>query len=121
LRELRINRTVGVDLGFTTAYTEVSIAALDHLMLLIALGHKGPDEIGIDAAPNDSSMSGSLKDVQFQKLTPASHFSFLGTCARNAGGILKSKGEERLCDLEDNAIRASVHQKAIAFFLKFFA
>ena len=60
------------------------------------------------------------KDAQFQKLSPASHFSFLGTCMRNAGGILKAKGEERLCDLEDAAIRALMHQKVIALIFKIF-
>jgi hypothetical protein len=60
------------------------------------------------------------KDAQFQKLSPASHFSFLGTCMRNAGEILKAKGEERLCDLEDAAIRALMHQKVIALIFKIF-
>ena len=120
LREPRISRTVGVDPGLTTAYTEASIAALDHPMLLIALGHKGPGEIGIDAGPNGSNLSGRLKNAQFQELTPASHFSFLGTCTRNAAEILKAEGGGRLCDPEDTAIRASVHQKEIALISEFF-
>ncbi|MGY9010666.1 MAG: hypothetical protein ACKVLN_00345 [Rhodobacterales bacterium] len=39
---------------------------------------------------------------------------------RNAGGILKAKGEERLCDLEDAAIRALMHQMVIALIFKIF-
>ena len=110
-----VSRTVGEDPGLITAYTETSFAALDHPMLLIALGHKSPIEIGIDAGPNGSNLSGRLKDAQFQELTPASHFSFLGACTRNAMEILKVDGEERLCDPVDTAIRASVHQKVIIF------
>ena len=115
LREPRSSHTVGVDPGLAMAYTDASIAKLDHPMLLIALGHKDPNEIGIDAGPDGSNLSGRLKDAQFQELTPASHFSFLGACTRNAMEILKVDGEERLCDPVDTAIRASVHQKVIIF------
>jgi predicted dienelactone hydrolase len=41
LREPRISRTVGVDPGLAMAYTDASIAALDHPVLLIAPGHRG--------------------------------------------------------------------------------
>ena len=119
LREPRISRTVGVDPGLAMAYTDASIAALDHPMLLIALGHKGPDEIGIDAGPNGSNLSGRLQDTQFHELTPASHFSFLGMCTKDAVEILKAEGEDRLCHPEDTAIRASVHQKVIALISEF--
>jgi hypothetical protein len=88
-------------------------------MLLIALGHKGPDEIGIDAGPNGSNLSGRLQDTQFHELTPASHFSFLGMCTKDAVEILKAEGEDRLCHPEDTAIRASVHQKVIALISEF--
>lgn len=88
-------------------------------MLLIALGHKGPDEIGIDAGPNGSNLSGRLQDTQFHELTPASHFSFLGMCTKDAVEILKAEGEDRLCHREDTAIRASVHQKVIALISEF--
>ena len=63
LREPRISRTVGVDPGLAMAYTDASIATLDHPVLLIALGYKGPYEIGIDAGPDGSNLSGQLKDV----------------------------------------------------------
>ena len=119
LRELRISRTVGVDPGLAMAYTDASIAALDHPVLLIALGHKGPDEIGIDAGPDGSNLSGQLKDVQFHELTPTSHFSFLGICTKDAVEILKAEGEEQLCQPEDTAIRTSVHQKVIVLISEF--
>ena len=117
LREPRSSHTVGVDPGLAMAYTDASIAKLDHPMLLIALGHKDPNEIGIDAGPDGSNLSGQLKDVQFQELTLASHFSFLGICARNVVEILKA--EEQLCQPEDTAIRAVVHQKAISLISEF--
>ena len=101
------------------AYTDASIAALDHPVLLIALGHKGPDEIGIDAGPDGSNLSGQLKDVQFHELTPASHFSFLGMCTKDGLEILKAEGEEQLCQPEDTAIRTSVHQKVIVLISEF--
>ena len=98
LREPRISRTVGVDPGLAMAYTDASIAKLDHPMLLIALGHKVPEEIGIDVGPNGSGLSDRIKDARFHALTSASHFSFLGLCTREAAEILKAEGEEQLCN-----------------------
>ena len=90
LREPRISRTVGVDPGLAMAYTDASIAKLDHPMLLIALGHKGPEEIGIDVGPNGSGLSDRIKDARFHALTNASHFSFLGLCKRDTVEIFVS-------------------------------
>ena len=119
LREARISRTVVVDPGLARAFTDTSIAALNHQMLLIALGRKSAEEAGIDVGPNGSGLSDRIKDARFHALTLASHFSFLGLCTRDAVEILKAEGEEQLCNPEDTAMRALVHQKAISLISEF--
>ena len=119
LREARISRTVVVDPGLARAFTDTSIAALNHPMLLIALGRKSLEQAGIDVGPNGSGLSDRIKDARFHALNPASHFSFLGLCTRDAVKILKAEGEEQLCNPEDTAIQALVHQKAISLISEF--
>ena len=88
-------------------------------MLLIALGRKSAEEAGIDVGPNGSGLSDRIKDARFHALTPASHFSFLDLCTRDAVEILKAEGEEQLCNPEDTTIWALVHQKAISSISEF--
>lgn len=107
-------RIIAVDLAFSYAMTDESLAAMAPEVHLITLGTGVNVRPAVDIGPSGSNLAARTLDATRTVIAPAWHFSFLGLCTPDAPAMLEAEGEDPICDDSEGSIRAAVHDKIIA-------
>lgn len=110
--DIRINRAVIVDPGFGGSAELSSLPDALSGITLINLGDV--DRLGsVDVGPAGNNLANQLPDAHYVEISPANHFTFLGTCKPGAAGLLEEYQDDPICTDPEGADRAAVHEQLI--------
>ncbi|MBW6390253.1 alpha/beta hydrolase family protein [Billgrantia antri] len=115
----RVMQAIAVDPGFAYAYTDTSIAALQHPTLLISLGAAASRWSAVELGPQGSALATRLPNATHVEIAPANHFTFLAECTEEGEAWLAEEGDDPICSDPEGADRRQVHQEAIATITRF--
>lgn len=113
MRDPRVSAAVAIDPGWTQAFTDASVQAMQVSVLLINLGTAGTVWQAVGVGPEGSDLAASLPDATYVEIAPAHHFTFLAECKPEGAMILASVDEEPICDDPPSTDRAAVHRRII--------
>ena len=103
----RIKASVAIDPALAQAYQAASLAKISVPVQIINLGTPETVPMGINA----SKASRHLPNVEFNNVTGATHFSFLGLCTEIGEMIISGEGEEPICTETGDRSRHSIHEE----------
>ncbi|MEM9973599.1 MAG: alpha/beta fold hydrolase [Pseudomonadota bacterium] len=116
-RDPRISRAVSVDPGFGGAVDPKSLQGALAGITLINLGDV--DRLAAaDVGPDGNDLANRLPEASYLEISPAHHFTFLGTCKPGAAALLEEEQDDPICTDPEGTDRAAVHGQlidAIAF------
>lgn len=111
-RDPRVAEAVIVDPGFGGAVDGASIPDALAGMTLINLGDA--DRLGAaDVGPEGNDLAARLPGASYVEISPASHFTFLGTCKPGAVEMLEEEADDPICTDPAGTDRAATHQRLI--------
>ncbi len=113
MRDPRVDAAIAIDPGWTQAFTDESVQAMQGPILLINLGTAGTAWQAAGVGPEGSDLAARLPDATYIEIAPAYHFTFLAECKPEGAMILESLGEEPICDDPPGTDRAAVHREII--------
>ena len=113
MRDPRIRAAVAIDPGFTYAMTKQSLKAINMPVMLINLGG---DDLwkAIDVSANGSAITDALPQVEYARLAPAHHFTFLALCKPQGAALLAEERDDPVCDDPAGTDRARIHEEITA-------
>ncbi|SFR13094.1 alpha/beta hydrolase family protein [Poseidonocella sedimentorum] len=107
-RDARVTRAVLIDPGFGGSAVAQSLDNALPAMTLINLGRE--HRLGaVDVSATGNNLAGRLPGAAYVEIAPANHFTFLGTCKKNAVELLEMDEDDPICTDPAGTDRAGVH------------
>lgn len=118
-RDARVTRAIAIDPGFTYAFTDASVAAMDLPALLINLGDAEERWSAVELGPQGSELAIRLANATYVEVAPANHFTFLAECTNGAEMLLAEEGDDPICSDPEGTDRQAVHERIIDAIVRF--
>jgi predicted dienelactone hydrolase len=106
----RIKAVVVIDPELSTSFTRESLARISVPVRAINLGKPTT----ICAGLNASQLAVDVPNMHYERVLDASQFGAFGECKPQAAEILRTEGEEPLCDDAGGRSRAEIHEQLSA-------
>jgi predicted dienelactone hydrolase len=114
-QENRISRIVAIDPGFATTYELPSLNKISAQVQIINLGVGNPLSAGVKA----DQIAANIPGAQYEAITGANHFDFLGACKRLGWFYVWMEGDDAVCTETGNRSRDDLHDEIAANILAF--
>ncbi len=111
-RDTRVTQAVIIDPGFGGAVDADTLSDALPGITLINLGDA--DRLGAaDVSPEGNDLARRLPGTSYIEITPANHFTFLGTCKSGAVEMLEEYEDDPICTDPEGTDRAATHMRLI--------